>query len=395
MAFEVKQVLRMKEGTDEISYAKSSYIQKQVLSMTKSIKEEAIKELYYKKHPKIISIADLGCSSAELNTLGLVSELIAAVEGARRRRGDGPLEYHVCLNDLPGNDFNTVFRSLANFEEKLQKETMMRENDDQYVGDEGFGHCFVNGVPGSFYGRLFPSNTLHFVHSSYSLMWLSQIPQGVEENKGNIYIAKTSPPSVVEAYFNQFRKDFTMFLRCRSKELIVGGKMVLTILGKKINEAYTKESSYMWDILATVLNNMVTEGFIEEEKLNTFNMPFFAPSPTEVGLLVEEEGSFALDRAHVSQVSWQKGSNYYNRTNGGSFDEGENCFDSDECYDFVKCMRSVSEPLLTSHFGEGIVEEVFQRYSQIVRVSMLKEKNAFVNVTVSMTRRDNEGFTLF
>lgn len=381
MGLQVKQVLRMKEGNGEISYAKNSYIQKQVLSLTKSIKEEAIREFYYRHQPKIISIADLGCSSAELNNLGVVSELIAVIEEARRQLGNGPLEYHVCLNDLPGNDFNTVFRSLTKFEEKLQKEIM---GDDE----KNFGHCFVNGVPGSFYGRLFPSNSMHFVHSSYSLMWLSQVPEAVDENKGNICIAKTSPPSVVKAYFEQFQNDFSMFLRCRSKELIRGGKMVLTILGRKTNEPYAKESSYVYELLATVLNNMVTEGLIEEEKLNRFNIPFYGPSPTEVGFLIEKEGSFSLDQIHVSQVSWQPERNYNtsnNSNNGASYQEED--FDNVQWYDFVKCMRSVSEPLLTSHFGEGIIEEVFQRYSQIVRVSMLKEKNAFVNVTVSMTRK--------
>ncbi|WP_368736150.1 hypothetical protein, partial [Bacillus safensis] len=28
---------------------------------------------------------------------------------------------------------------------------------------DGFGPCFVAGMPGTFYGRLFPSNTVHFV----------------------------------------------------------------------------------------------------------------------------------------------------------------------------------------------------------------------------------------
>ncbi|KAJ8449702.1 hypothetical protein Cgig2_001358 [Carnegiea gigantea] len=101
-------------------------------------------------------------------------------------------------------------------------------------------------------------------------------------------------------------------------------------------------------------------------------MPFYAPSPTEVEFLIEKEGSFSLDQIHVSQVSWQSGSDYNasnNSNNGASYQE--EIFSNVQWYDFVKCMRSVSEPLLTSHFGEGIIEEVFQRYSQIVGVSML------------------------
>ncbi|KAL2895615.1 Salicylate carboxymethyltransferase, partial [Bienertia sinuspersici] len=165
MATELKQMFRMNEGTGETSYAKTSYIQKQVLSLTKSIKEKALREFYSKQQPTTICIADLGCSSAEDNTLNLISEFIYTIEKARRELGNNGLqEYQVYLNDLPANDFNTIFRSLGNFEAMLKEK----------MGDD-FGHCFVNGVPGSFYGRLFPSNHLHFVHSSYSIHWMSQV----------------------------------------------------------------------------------------------------------------------------------------------------------------------------------------------------------------------------
>jgi jasmonate O-methyltransferase len=72
------------------------------------------------------------------------------------------------LNDLPGNDFNNLFESLERFKEKLNDEV-----------DGEIGPCFFNGVPASFYGRIFPTKTMHFIHSSYSLQWLSQVPQHI------------------------------------------------------------------------------------------------------------------------------------------------------------------------------------------------------------------------
>ncbi|KAL2897923.1 Salicylate carboxymethyltransferase, partial [Bienertia sinuspersici] len=99
-----------------------------------------------------------------LNTLSLIYDFIKVIEIDRRELGNGPQEYQVYLNDLPGNDFNAIFRSLGSFDDMLK----------QQMGDD-YGHCFVKGVPGSFYGRLFPSKHLHFVHSSYSLHWLSQV----------------------------------------------------------------------------------------------------------------------------------------------------------------------------------------------------------------------------
>lgn len=138
--------------------------QQKVITMTKPITEDAITQLYYSTLPKSLVIADLGCSSGP-NTLFVVSELIKVVDQLRRKSGhDQSPEYQVFLNDLPGNDFNTIFKSLPSFQEKMSNQL-----------GAGVGPCFFTGVPGSFYGRLFPTKTLHFVHSSYSLQWLSKV----------------------------------------------------------------------------------------------------------------------------------------------------------------------------------------------------------------------------
>ncbi|CAL1360872.1 unnamed protein product [Linum trigynum] len=65
--------------------------------------------------------------------------------------------------------------------------------------------------------------SLHFIHSSYSLHWLSRVPPGLEEmNKGNISIGSSSPPGVLKAYYTQFQTDFSFFLSCRAQELRFG-----------------------------------------------------------------------------------------------------------------------------------------------------------------------------
>lgn len=78
-------------------------------------------------------------------------------------------------------------------------------------------------------------------------------------NKENIYMASTSPPSVIQAYYEQFQKDFSTFLKCRSEELVSGGRMVLTILGRKNDDPTSKECCYIWDLLAMALKQMVSE----------------------------------------------------------------------------------------------------------------------------------------
>lgn len=78
---------------------------------------------------------------------------------------------------------------------------------------------------------------------------------GVPLNKGNIYLSKTSPPSVYEAYFKQFERDFQYFLKLRFKELALDGTMALTFIG---TESHDKIIS-VEGALGMVLNEMVQE----------------------------------------------------------------------------------------------------------------------------------------
>jgi jasmonate O-methyltransferase len=63
----------------------------------------------------------------------------------------------VLLNDLPDNDFNTVVKSLV----------ALRQCNKPVI--------MTGIVPGSFYERLFTSDSLHLVCSSNSLHWLSKV----------------------------------------------------------------------------------------------------------------------------------------------------------------------------------------------------------------------------
>lgn len=125
--------------------------------------EEAILKILHVNVPESLGITDLGCSSGP-NTLSVISEIIKVVYDKCRDLGRQSPELRVSLNDLPCNDFNNVFSSLPEFYQKLRA----------WKGAD-FRPCFISGVPGSFYERLFPSRSLHFVHSSSSLHWLSQV----------------------------------------------------------------------------------------------------------------------------------------------------------------------------------------------------------------------------
>lgn len=72
-------------------------------------------------------------------------------------------------------------------------------------------------------------------------------------------MSTTSPPNVLRSYYEQFQNDFSMFLKCRSEEMVAGGRMVLTFLGRKSDDPSSKECCYIWELLAKALNEMISE----------------------------------------------------------------------------------------------------------------------------------------
>ena len=128
------------------------------MSITKPMRDEAIRRIYKKLLPKSLAIADLGCSSGP-NPLFMTCELIETLEKLCRELSHESPEYTIFLNDLSGNDFNNLFKSLDCFKHKLTS----------------LGQCYITGLPASFYERILPAGSLHFVHSSYSLHWISQV----------------------------------------------------------------------------------------------------------------------------------------------------------------------------------------------------------------------------
>ena len=78
-------------------------------------------------------------------------------------------------------------------------------------------------------------------------------------DKGCVYICDKSPQLVSEAYYQQFQEDFSLFLESRSEELVVGGKMVLTFLGRKGPQHVDRGNSFLWEILTRAFTILVSQ----------------------------------------------------------------------------------------------------------------------------------------
>ncbi|KAF5740785.1 jasmonate O-methyltransferase-like [Tripterygium wilfordii] len=381
---EVMQVLHMNKGNGETSYAQNSKVQGKILSIAKPVMEEALVEMLSTNYiPESMGIADLGCSSGP-NTLLVISEILDIVCAKCRNLGRPAPEFRVSLNDLPTNDFNSIFASLPAFYNKL--------NLDK---GSGFGPCFVSGIAGSFYGRLFPSKSLHFLHSSSSLHWLSQVPAGLmtsegAKNKGKMYISKSSPQCVLDEYSSQFQKDFSLFLRSRAEETVQGGRMALSFMGRRTIDPTTEESCHHWELLSRALMSMVSEGLVEEEKLDSFNTPYYAPCPEELELEIQREGSFFVDRLEAFEVDWDGG--VVDNDIGGGGDETTFC--TITMGDRVaKTIRAVVESMLEAHFGGEIMDDLFRRFAVLVDDHFSKASTKYINLAISLIKKPNDMIT--
>ncbi|KAJ9567260.1 hypothetical protein OSB04_003226 [Centaurea solstitialis] len=314
------------------------------------------------------TLVDLGCSSGT-NTLLVARTIMDIVDEVCKENNRKTPQFQVYLNDLHGNDFNTIFKMLPNFHANLKEEK-----------GEDFGPSFISAVPGSFYERLFPDQTLHLAHSSYGIHWLSQVPKDLENNKANIYMAKTSPLCVFEAYRKQFYADFTKFLKLRSKEIVCDGRMVLTFHGQSIADPTSDDCCLLYELVAKSLLDMLGEGLVRESDINSFNLPYFTPCEDEVRDIIHIEGSFSLDTMNVFQGNWDPWDTDY--TNMSDFKENSHIHGKNAAQVF----RVVAEPLLTSHFGNSIIDVLFKKFEKHVAEHLMKKKTRYCNILISLTK---------
>ncbi|KAL9451595.1 hypothetical protein AB3S75_013207 [Citrus x aurantiifolia] len=356
----------MNGGRGETSYAKNSDIQRTVISKAWPFLEETIKDMFSSSFPGCFNVADLGCSSGP-NTLLVISKIMETIHKLYHQENKKLPEFQVFLNDLPGNDFNSIFESLPDFYKRIKKDK--------------FGPCFIAGMPGSFYERLFQSRSINFTHSSYSVHWLSKVPENLETNKRNIYITKSSPPSVCQAFLEQFQRDFSAFLSLRSEEIVSGGRMFLTFIGRSIADPSSKDCCRLWELLTKALIQLVNEGLVEEADVDSFNLPCYFPCEEEVISIVREQGSFILDTFESFEVNWDPSDDVNNK----SF-----VFNKDRCgQNVANSIRAVTEPTLASHFGNAVIDPLFARFATLVAEHLAVEKTKHISLVISMTRKQH------
>ncbi|XP_068638672.1 loganic acid O-methyltransferase-like [Aristolochia californica] len=340
----------MNGGDGPTSYSHNSHYQGEGVNVSKQLISQAIENnitLKFLSSMETYHIADLGCSVGP-NTFSVVQNIIGAVEHKLLSLGSSSkvLDFQVSFNDHVSNDFNTLFASL-------------QSKGRRY---------FAAGVPGSFHGRLFPKASLHFVHSSYAVHWLSQVPDEVKDdtspawNKGKIFSIKAKQ-EVEEAYSAQFAKDMEVILQARAEEVAVDGLMAFTLPYTK-GPVYVEQALFyrLFHILELALNDMADKGRLDEVKVNSFNLPIYIPYAQEIQKLVERNGTFTIENMQPLASA----------TKGFS-----SRLDARQCSMIV---RAPMEGIMGQYFGSEVIDEIFEKYVEIA-----EENSDFIAQSAALT----------
>ncbi|PIA25648.1 hypothetical protein AQUCO_11000052v1 [Aquilegia coerulea] len=330
----------MKGGDGRYSYAKNSTYQKKYVDDAKELIIEGIVNHLDVKQIKSsfpsICIADLGCSVGP-NTFFAVENIIEGIQHKSKLQDLSPPEFQVFFSDHVSNDFNKLFASLP--------------SDKQYL---------ASGVPGSFYNRLFPKASLHFVHSSTSIHWLSKVPKELNDvnsptyNKGRIHHGD-APKEVEQAYLAQFVKDMDSFLSARAEELVSGGLMALMIPTKAL-EAHTFPHGF--DILGSCLMEMAKKGRFSEAEVDSFNIPMYIPSVEEFEGAIKSNEYFTIESLELL---------------GDPSKKTNKQLDAET---MKKLNRTVLDSLIGGHFGAEIMDELVDPYTEKL-IEIYKSESRF------------------
>ncbi|XAR64576.1 Salicylate carboxymethyltransferase [Bertholletia excelsa] len=117
------------------------------------------------------------------------------------------------------------------------------------------------------------------------------------------------------------------------------------------------------------------QGLISEEDVGSFNFPLYKPHKEEVKGIIEDEKSWSLERTEVFDDNWD-------------VIDGDN-FGMDEWKSaniVANTLKAITEPMLASHFGGTIVEDLFGKYAKHVADYLCLKKIENTSVVVSLRK---------
>ncbi|CAN8302270.1 unnamed protein product [Cochlearia groenlandica] len=341
----------MSSGDDQHSYIHNSSYQKAGINgfgekIRQCILEKLDHHLFLNSAGlTTFKIADFGCSTGP-NTFDVVQSIIDTVKFKHSKDNIDdensliimmPLEFQVFFNDQHNNDFNTLFST--------------KPPSSEY---------YSIGVPGSFHGQVLPRNTTHIGHTSYTIHWLSKIPEdlcdkkSIAWNKSHIH-CNNLIEEVTKAYKFQFTKDMKVFLEARGEEVVQGGLMI--VLGQCLPDGVSMFETWegiVLDIIGDCLMDLVTLGLTSEEKVMKFNLPVYFPQFSEFKREIEKNKSFTIETMETISHPYEEMQLTIEFT--------------------TSKFRAILSSVIAKHFGDGVVDVLFDQLAKKLSISPIDFK---------------------
>lgn len=107
--------------------------------------------------------------------------------------------------------------------------------------------------------------------------------------------------------------------------------------------------------------------------MDSFNVPHYTPFAEEARKIIEEEGSFSIEKLEPIEVSADPLFDEEDKTKSGKM--------------VAESLRAVLEPMLTSYFGSGIIDDLFLRFGKCMAVHLEMTNGRLVILGISLAKK--------
>ncbi|KAL3687645.1 hypothetical protein R1sor_013954 [Riccia sorocarpa] len=279
----------MTQGGGDNSYAQNSKVQRKLTDSVLPLFFEAIRSMRLPESDEVFRIIDMGCSSGP-NTVTNVEAIIEQVQARYREQGSKMPEVQVFFQDLPDNDFNTLFKYLSSETKNSRIAKALNYK--------------AAAVAGSFCDCLFPKANINIALSTLALHWLSKIPDAVLDKQSPAYNCGQTDLhcarlATVQAFSEQAERELDSFLAARAYEVVSGGLVFLTFMIQQ-GDFYPYRLDPLVHAQDEVWNQLVAEGAVSEELRDAYNLPSYFRTLGEVKKQLEKYSSvFQVEKYEV------------------------------------------------------------------------------------------------
>ena len=122
------------------------------------------------------------------------------------------------------------------------------------------------------------------------------------------------------------------------------------------------------------MHGTMAQGRVEKEKLDSFNLPFYAPSVDEVRDVIRQSQAFDVTHIQLFESNWDP--------HDDTEDDGDLVLNGVRSgVSVTKSIKAVIGPLIAHHFGEHVLDDLLELYAKNVVVHLQKVKTKYpVNV---------------